>query len=217
METLAKIIGALFLIAVLVLAVPVIHYFPMYNWRTVEEGAFYGSRQMGGKALERIIKKSGIGTVINLRGESTDRDWYNDEVAACKRAGIRHVNFSWSKNSIPSPESLVEFIELMETGPKAFLAHCQGGTHRTGTAAAAYVLLNGATVERAREEFKMGFNDAPIGDLVALYEGSPKPFKQWVLEDYPAQYEQWRKEREARKAAEEAAKAPALLLAPALH
>lgn len=214
MKTLAKIIGALFLIAVLFLAVPVIHYFPMYNFRTVEEGAFYGSRQIGGQALERIIKKRGIGTVINLRGENPGSDWYDQEVAACERTGINHVNFGWSKNSIPSPESLAEFLELMETGQKAFLAHCQGGTHRTGLAAAAYVLLHGATVERAREEFKIGFNNAPIGDVVALYEGSPKPFKQWVLEDYPAKYEVWKKEREARKAAE---KAPALLLAPALR
>ncbi|HOD94277.1 MAG TPA: tyrosine-protein phosphatase [Candidatus Hydrogenedentes bacterium] len=214
MKTIAQIIGAVVLIAALVLAVPVIHYFPMYNFRTVEEGAFYGSRQMGGKAMERIIKKRGIGTVINLRGEQTDSDWYDREVAACKHMGIQHVNFGWSKNSIPEPESLAAFLDLMETGQKPFLAHCQGGTHRTGVAAAVYLLLKGADTATARKQFRIGFNDAPIGELVTLYEGSPKPFKQWVLEDYPAKYEQWKKQREAQK---EAAKVPALLAASALR
>lgn len=214
MKTFAKIIGVLFLIAALVLAVPVIQYFPMYNMRTVEAGVFYGSRQMGGKAIERIARKKGIGTLINLRGEHVGSAWYDDEAAACQRAGVTHVNFSWSKNSIPEPESLAAFLDLMETGSRAFLAHCQGGTHRTGVAAASYVLLNGGTIAEARDQFRIGFNNAPIGDVVTLYEGSSKPFKQWVLEDYPAKYEQWKKEREAKKAAE---KAPALLVAPALQ
>jgi len=74
--------------------------------------------------------------------------------------------------------------------------------------------LKGADTATARKQFRIGFNDAPIGELVTLYEGSPKPFKQWVLEDYPAKYEQWKKQREAQK---EAAKVPALLAASALR
>lgn len=48
------------------------------------------------------------------------------------------------------------------------------------------------------------FNDAPIGGLLTLYEkgGAGRPFKQWVLEAYPAAYA-------AHKAAKAAAAAPA--------
>jgi len=78
----------------------------------------------------------------------------------------------------------------MESGQGPFLAHCQGGTHRTGAAAACYELLRGKSVAEARKQFGPFFNDAPIGKLVALYEQSDLPFKQWALEVYPSVYEQ---------------------------
>lgn len=175
--------------AAVILAVPVLYYFPGHNWRTVEKNAFYGSRQMSGAALERTVKKYDIKTLINLRGENTGSDWYDEEVAACKRAGVTLVSFGWSKNSIPNPDSLAQFIAVVENGDKPFLAHCQGGTHRTGAAAAIYELLRGKSPEEARKQFGFMFNDAPIGQLVDLYEQSDLPFKQWALEVYPAVYE----------------------------
>ncbi|MCK5862015.1 MAG: hypothetical protein KAH38_05995, partial [Candidatus Hydrogenedentes bacterium] len=102
--------------AAVILAIPILYYFPGYNWRTVEKNAFYGSRQMSGAVLERTVKKYNIKTVINLRGENTDSEWYIEEAAACNRAGITLANFSWSKSRIPSPDSLARFIKLIETG-----------------------------------------------------------------------------------------------------
>ncbi len=205
MKKFAAATGVLLLVVLAVLGPLVWHYFPNYNWRTVEEGAFYGSRQMGGEALARTIEQYGIRTVVNCRGNNEGSDWYDEEVEACRRMGIAHVNFGWSKNSLPEPESLVQFIELMDTGEKPFLAHCQGGTHRTGVAAAVYRLLKGDSPEQAREEFKLGFNDAPIGELLDLYETSDLPFRQWAVEAYPGMYEIWQQRREAEKAKEEAA------------
>ena len=189
MKTILKILLTGIGTAAVILAVPVLYYFPGYNWRTVEKNAFYGSRQMGGAAIERTVKKYDIKTVINLRGENPGSDWYDEEAAACKRAGVALVSFGWSKNSIPSPDSLAKFIELVENGDKPFLAHCQGGTHRTGAAAAVYELLRGKNVTEARKQFGPMFNDAPIGKLIDLYEQSDLPFKQWALEAYPAIYE----------------------------
>jgi protein tyrosine phosphatase (PTP) superfamily phosphohydrolase (DUF442 family) len=188
MKTIAKIIGAILLIACLILAVPVLWYFPGHNFRTVEKGAFYGSRQMSGKAFDSTIKKYGIKTVINLRGGNPGSTWYDEEIAACKNNNAAHFDLGWSKNSIPNPESLAKFIAIIETEGKPFLAHCEGGTHRTGTAAAIYLLLKGESVTTARKQFGPFFRDAPIGKLVALYEGSSMPFKQWALEAYPAIY-----------------------------
>lgn len=183
--------GVLLVVALtaLFLAGPVIYYFPLYNFRTVEPGAFYGSRQMGGRALESTIKKRGIRTVINLRGENPGSDWYDEEAAACARAGVTLVNLGWSQGRLPEPESLARFVEVVESGEGPFLAHCAGGTHRTGVAAAVYLLLHGADVPTARKQFRVGFNDAPIGQLLDLYEGSAVPFRQWLLEVYPGAYE----------------------------
>lgn len=197
LKRVAKISG----IIVLLIAVPITplawHYFAQYNWRTVEEGVFYGSRQMTGPALEDAFAHYGIRTVVNMRSEQTDVEWYDTEVAVCAAHDVNHVNFGWSKNSLPDPESLLRFLDLMDKGEPPFLVHCQGGTHRTGTAAAAFLLNKGATPEVAREQFTLGFNDAPIGDLVALYEGSPLSFRTWVETDYPTLYEDWKAKRAA--------------------
>jgi protein tyrosine phosphatase (PTP) superfamily phosphohydrolase (DUF442 family) len=176
------------LAAVLAVGVPVWMYFPGYNFRTVEPHGFYGSRQMGAKALEASIGKYGIQTVVNLRGVNAGQPWYEDEVAVCRRLGVVHEDFSWSKNQLPEPESLARFVDMVESGKRPFLAHCEGGTHRTGVAAACYLLLKGADIATARKQFGPLFKDAPIGRLLTLYAGSGAPFKEWVRDAYPGVY-----------------------------
>jgi len=188
MKIVAKIAGAAAALAALALAVPLWIYFPGHNFRTVEQDAFYGTRQMGEKALESAIHKYHIRTVVNLRGHNPGSPWYDTEVAVCRRLGIVHEDFAWSKSRLPDPDSLARFVALMETGAKPFLVHCQGGTHRTGVAAAIYLLLKGADIATARKQFGPLFNDAPVGRVLALYEGSHLPFKQWAKEVYPGQY-----------------------------
>lgn len=189
MKRIVKFLAVLLCVFFAVLAVPLWMYFPMHNFRTVEKNVFYGSRQMGPKALEKAIKKHGIQTVLNMRGKNPGSPWYDAEVEVCQRLGIAHEDFGWSKNQLPNPESLAKFIGIVENGTKPFLAHCEGGTHRTGAAAACYLLLKGASPAAAREQFGPMFNDAPIGRVVDLYEESGMPFKQWVHEAYPARYE----------------------------
>jgi protein tyrosine phosphatase (PTP) superfamily phosphohydrolase (DUF442 family) len=201
MKRIAAVSGVIVLVILLAIAPLAWHYFMDYNFRTVEEGVLYGARQMDGDALKAYIREYGIRTVVNMRSENKGTPWYDEEVAACREAGVNHVNFAWSKSRIPDPESLARFLDLMESGEKPFLAHCQGGTHRTGTAAAAYLLLRGESPETAREQFTLGFNDAPIGDLVALYEPYDMPFRKWADEVYPMLYKDWKAERERQKAA----------------
>ena len=47
--------------------------------------------------------------------------------------------------------------------------------------------MRGDSVEDARKEFGLFFIDAPIGELLDLYDGS-KPFEKWAREDYPRIY-----------------------------
>ena len=195
MKTLVKIAATLLGVALLVLAIPLWMYFPGHNFRTVEDNAFYGSRQMSGRALKAAIQKYGIQTVINLRGHNPGSPWYDEEVAVCREMGVAHEDFAWSKGRLPDPESLARFADLIESGKKPFLAHCEGGTHRTGVASACYLLLKGADTATARKQFGPMFNDAPIGRLVDLYEGSNLPFRQWVRDVYPARYESLKSSR----------------------
>lgn len=193
LKTLLQIIGVVLAIVLLSFGLIVYQYYGQHNLRVVEPGAFYGSRQMSGPALEAFVKKYNIKTVVNFRGNNPGKPWYDDEVAACKRAGVDHADFSWSRGSIPSPESLARYIELLNTDAKPFLVHCEGGTHRTAVAAACYLLLKGKDVATARKQFGPMFKDAPIGQVVTLYENANMPFDQWVKEKYPALYDAQKK------------------------
>lgn len=160
------------------------------NLRTVERGQFYRSGQMDKATLARTIARHDVKTVINFRGANPEEAWYRDEVAVCHTMGVTHHDFKWSKNRLPEPESLAEYVRVVMTAERPILAHCQGGTHRSGVGAACYVLLETGDTEEARKQIDiLFFNDAPIGRLLDLYQGSPKPFAQWVVEDYPALYE----------------------------
>jgi protein tyrosine phosphatase (PTP) superfamily phosphohydrolase (DUF442 family) len=161
------------------------------NFRCVEPNAFYRSAQMPAGRLERVIARYGIQTVINLRGASPEEDWYIEEVTACAENGVQHHSLAWTMQRIPEPESLAHFVHLVETCPSPILVHCQGGTHRTGVASACYLMLEGGALDDARRQLGLFFGDAPIGELLDLYEGSSKPFAQWVREDYPQCYEAW--------------------------
>ncbi len=110
---------------------------------------------------------------------------------------MAHYDFAWSRNSLPSPESLLRYVEAVLSAEKPILAHCEGGTHRTGAAAAIWLLLRGHETKTARGQFGPMFRDAPIGDVVRLYEmhGAGMPFAQWVKEKYPSLYSQWMEER----------------------
>lgn len=189
MKLVMKVVGAVVVLAALALAAPLWMYFPGHNFRVVEAGAFYGSRQMGARALEAAIKKYNVRTVLNLRGPNAGAGWYDSEVAVCQRLGVAHEDFAWSKGHVPDPESLRRFVQALETGKRPMLAHCEGGTHRTAVAAACYLLLKGADVATARKQFGVMFKDAPIGQLLTLYAPEASmPFGQWARDRYPALY-----------------------------
>ncbi len=160
------------------------------NFRTVEPQAFYRSGQLDPQHLERVIERHDIRTVINLRGEHPEEAWYREETAVCAAAGVEHHSLQWSKNRLPDPDSLAEFVRLCGEAERPVLVHCQGGTHRTGMASACYVLLEGGDVAEARRQFGLLFGDAYIGTLLDLYEGSPLAVDAWCLEAYPAIYAQ---------------------------
>jgi protein tyrosine phosphatase (PTP) superfamily phosphohydrolase (DUF442 family) len=158
------------------------------NFRTVESGKFYRAAQMKGPVLVRTIKHHDIRTVVNLRGPNESEEWYRDELAACKEAGAEHYDLKWSKDRLPEPESLAKYVEICEKSKGPILVHCQAGIHRTGAASACYVLLEGGKPTDARKEFRIFFDDAYIGKVVDLYEGSPLSFAEWVRTEYPKVY-----------------------------
>ncbi|MBX7255642.1 MAG: tyrosine-protein phosphatase [Candidatus Hydrogenedentes bacterium] len=158
-----------------------------HNFRTVEAQTLYRSGQLPASRLEKAIEDDGIRTVISLRHPDPDSRWYREEREACERHDVAHFDLPWSKEKLPEPESLAQFVKWCLSAEKPILVHCQGGTHRSGVASAVYLLLQGKTVDEARKQFGPFFDNAPIGTLLDLYDGS-KPFAEWVNADYPRVY-----------------------------
>lgn len=158
------------------------------NLRIVEDGRMYRSGQLASTHLERTIKKHNIRTVVSLRQPNLEESWYQNEVDVCEDLGVRHIDLPMSKEQLPLPAQVQALSAIFEDeGP--VLVHCQGGTHRSGVAAALYVLSQGGTPAQAREQFLLFFNDAPIGGIIDVYEASHLPFDEWLRSGYPTWYE----------------------------
>ena len=158
------------------------------NFRTVQDQAFFRSGQLRAKALERRIEQHNIRTVVNLRTAAPEESWYQTEVEICQALGAVHHDIPWSSKRLPTPESLDRLLSIFENGERPILVHCQGGVHRSAVASAVFLLGEDAPLEVARSQLGRFFHDAPIGELLDLYEPVDRPFRDWVETIYPRLY-----------------------------
>lgn len=159
-----------------------------HNFRAVEPGALYRAGQMPDHRLGRFVNAHGIQTVVNLRGASPGQAWYENELALCAALKVDHHDLDWSMRRLPEPASLAKLVAILDAAEGPVLVHCHGGTHRAAIASSTYRLLHGANVDDARDEIGLFFNDAPIGQLLDLYEKDGGDFRTWVVERYPRVY-----------------------------
>ena len=115
------------------------------NLRTVESGLVYRSAQLSEEEFTRQVKKLGIRSVINLRGENLGADWYEAEVKATKNLDVTLINYRMSAKVRLSVEQMKELVLVMKGAPKPVLIHCRAGADRTGLASALYCLEEGMT------------------------------------------------------------------------
>ena len=161
------------------------------NFRAVDEGVLYRSGQLRAEGLEGRIERHDITTIISLRNPHPEERWYMRETEICRQKNVQHVNIPWSKEKLPSPESLTLLLKTLDKAEGPVLVHCQGGVHRSAVASALYLLREGESVEVARDQFGLFFNNAPIGTLIDLYEENPSDaLGEWLVVNYPRLYEQ---------------------------
>ncbi len=133
------------------------------NFHEVYKGELYRSAQFEPGDITRYAKKYGIRSVLNLRGENTGRDWYNEEVAESKADGITHINFRMSAHTELNQQEAENLIKVMRDAPKPLLIHCQAGSDRTGLASALYVAAIKKDGEEAAEwQLSVVYGHLPI-------------------------------------------------------
>ncbi|CAN7421888.1 tyrosine-protein phosphatase [Rhizobium sp. LjRoot254] len=108
------------------------------NVHEVIAGQFYRSGQLSGNGFATVIERYNIKTVLNLRGES-HRQWYQDEVGATTRLGVRHIDFKMSALKELTLDETKQLVTMMRDAPKPLLIHCEGGADRSGFAAVLYL------------------------------------------------------------------------------
>jgi tyrosine-protein phosphatase SIW14 len=105
------------------------------------------------------LKKLGITTIVDLRGEDRERITWERKLA--ESLGMRFVNIPVSGWSAPTDEQVVQFLSLLrsEPGQKVFV-HCRLGEDRTGVFTAVYrMAFEKWPAEQAMKEmYFFGFN-----------------------------------------------------------
>jgi tyrosine-protein phosphatase SIW14 len=121
------------------------------------------------------LKKLGITTIVDLRGEDPGRRQSEKEQA--EALGIRFVSIPVSGWAPPSNEQVAQFLSLFHNEPKEkIFVHCRFGDDRTGVFVAVYRMAyeNWPAQQAMNEMYFFGFN--------GFWHPSMKSF----IRDFPA-------------------------------
>ncbi len=141
-----------------------------------------------------VLARRGLKTIINLRG---DRDCgsYRLEEEACRKYGIRLINFSVKSRQAPKAETFHEAKALFESIEYPVLLHCKSGADRAGLMSALFMILReGLPVHEAKRQLSLRFGhirqaDTGVLDMVfdsylAHSSREPIAFLDWIDRHY---------------------------------
>lgn len=142
----------------------------------------------------RKVKKLGIRTVVNLRGNA-DESTAKLERAACERLGLAYVDYRLRSRAAPTKAELHGLRALYEQIEHPVLLHCKAGADRAGLASVLYLhLVEKVPIEKAIGQLSFRFGHiryADTGVLDAFFElylahnaQRPIDFFDWIDQHY---------------------------------
>jgi protein tyrosine/serine phosphatase len=167
---------------------------PWRNWGVVEEGRLYRSNHPLPWQLRQAVARHGLRTIINLRGHRATCG--SDQLGrwAAAELGLAHVDAPFESRGAPHRERVLRLAEIYRTMQEPALIHCKSGADRTGLAAGIWLLLQGRPPEAALAQLglrwghirqsRTGILDAFFALYAEAARRRPKPFLDWVREDY---------------------------------
>ncbi len=152
------------------------------------------SAQPSPRHIKKLAKR-GFKTIINLRGSRPDCGSYVLEEAACKRHGIRLVNFAVSSRDTPKVEWLTGARDIFEEIEYPAVLHCKSGADRAGLIAVLYLFVHeGRPLDEAVGQLSLRYGhikQAKTGLIDHFFEGyrkrnaeSPIAFYDWIETEY---------------------------------
>ena len=140
------------------------------NFHSVVHGEFYRSAQLSPAQLERHVRDHSIKTIINLRGENVNAQWYNAEVETAARLGVQHIDFAMSSGTVLTPERADQLVAIMRAAPKPILVHCQSGADRTGLVSVIYSQqIAGVGDDVAERQLSVRYGHVAIPHVSSVY------------------------------------------------
>lgn len=162
------------------------------NGATVAPGRLYRSNHPTPGKLAAAVRRWGIRTVVNLRGQAgTGSDALSREAAA--RLGLCFIDAPLQSGHAPPRDRVLALAEALLRAEPPVLVHCKSGADRAGFAAGLFLLLHGGASTKALRQLTLrhghmrfsraGVLDAVFARYAAEAEGR-KPFLDWLREDY---------------------------------
>jgi protein-tyrosine phosphatase len=98
--------------------------------------------------LEKLYQE-GFRTIISLLNEKQQPPWY--DIKRIKAIGFKRYSIPIKDGTAPALAKFKQFIEIVKKASATgkVLVHCQGGSGRTGTVAAAYWIHKGLSAREA--------------------------------------------------------------------
>lgn len=141
-----------------------------------------------------LYARKGIKTIVNLRGER-DCGSYRLQVNACRRHGIKLVNFPLRSRMAPPVEVIHEAKKLFNELEYPILFHCKSGADRAGLMGAFFMFMKeGKPIQEAVRQLSLKyghFRQSETGVLDYLFErymaendAEPMTFFEWLETRY---------------------------------
>jgi glycosyltransferase involved in cell wall biosynthesis len=141
----------------------------IYKNRFRLPGGLFRSNQPSPNDVVYMVKRYGVRTVVNLRGENSQQGWFRLEVHACSNAGLeRQDAVVYSRGLLETPE-IENLQRLIQTIELPALVHCKSGADRAGFFSVLYRHYRlGEPIERALAELSPKFGHFPHGPTGVL-------------------------------------------------
>jgi len=126
------------------------------NAGKINDSLFRGA-QLRAEGFEQL-KKLGITTIVDLRGEDPDKIKWERQQA--ESAGMHFVHIPVSGWAPPTNEQVAQFLSLFKNHNDKIFVHCRFGDDRTGVFVAAYRMTHDhwPPHQAIKEMYFFGFN-----------------------------------------------------------
>jgi protein tyrosine/serine phosphatase len=162
------------------------------NFAVVEPGKLYRSKQLDAKRFDFYIKKYGIKTIVNLRGENPNKKWWQQEKMVTQKNNIKFYNIPMNANKLPKKENVIKLLDIYDKAPTPILIHCQAGANRTGEAAALWKLYKQKeSKQKALEQLNIKYGHLKSRNnakdfFISIWQGRDWLEKHYDPKKYPA-------------------------------